>query len=182
MLLYEDDDARLDAAAHHINQGLRKEQFCIYASIHAFEGKSKLSASNLASKVIDYQKNLEKGNLMLLDFKPFYDAASVSDLSRFTQLKNKLESILQSRISNGMCDKIMVYADARTAEPPVAGFAAHSVHAGRLRALSIRHRLARESAKADSARQHAGDPSLADGISNAGGGEPSGHSRLQYLL
>jgi len=112
MLLYEDDDARLDAAAHYINQGLRNEQFCIYASIHAFEGKSKLSASNLASKVIDYQKNLEKGNLMLLDFKPFYDAASVSDLSRFTQLKNKLESILQSRISNGMCDKIMVYADA----------------------------------------------------------------------
>lgn len=112
MLLYEDDDARLNVAAHFINKGLRNHQFCIYASVHAFEAESKLGASSLASRVMDYEKNIKEGNLMLLDFKPFYDAAAVSDLSPFALLKDKLESILKNRISNGMYDKIMVYADA----------------------------------------------------------------------
>jgi CheY-like chemotaxis protein len=49
---------------------------------------------------------------MLLDFKPYYDAAVASNLSPFVLLKRKLEGVLQDRISNGMTDKIMVYADA----------------------------------------------------------------------
>jgi len=112
MLLYENDDARLDSAAHFINEGLRREQFCVYASVHVFEPESKMSASRLASKILCYEENIEGGNLMLLDFKPFYDAAAETDLSPFEVLKNKLESILENRYSNGMKDKIMVYADA----------------------------------------------------------------------
>lgn len=112
MLVYEDDDARLDAAAYFINEGLKNHQFCIYASVHAFEAGSTLGFSSLASKVTDYEKNVEDGTLMLLDFKPFYDAASTSNLSPFLLLKQKLEAILSGLISKGMTDKIMVYADA----------------------------------------------------------------------
>jgi CheY-like chemotaxis protein len=112
MLLYEDDVGRLGAAAYFINEGLKNHQFCIYASVHAFETESMLGASSLASKITDYQKNIEEGNLMLLDFKPFYAAAANSNLSPFILLKDKLESILENRVSNGMNDKILVYADA----------------------------------------------------------------------
>jgi CheY-like chemotaxis protein len=112
MLLYENDDARLDAAAYFIIEGLRRQQFCIYASVHAFEAESTLCASTLASKVFDYEKNIKEGNLMLLDFKPFYEAAAVTDLSPFRILKDKFESVLQNRTSSGINDKIMVYADA----------------------------------------------------------------------
>jgi len=112
MLIYENDDTRLDAAAHFINEGLKNRQFCIYASVYAFDTHSKLGSSNLASKITDYDRNVNEGNLMLLDFKPFYDAAVASNLSPFVLLKRKLEGVLQDRISNGMTDKIMVYADA----------------------------------------------------------------------
>lgn len=112
MLIYENDDARLDAAAYFINEGLKNRQFCIYASVHAFDTDSKLGSSNLASKITDYDQNVNEGNFMLLDFKPFYDAAITSNLYPFVLLKHKLEGILQDRISNGMTDKIMIYADA----------------------------------------------------------------------
>jgi CheY-like chemotaxis protein len=112
MLIYEDDDARLDAASYFINEGLKNDQFCIYASVHAVDTESKLGASSLASKVTDYDRNVKEGNLMFLDFKPFYDSAATSNLSPFILLKDKLEGILQDRISTGMTDKIMVYADA----------------------------------------------------------------------
>ena len=112
MLVYEDDDARLDAATYFINEGLKSHQLCIYASVHVFESESKLGESSLASKITDYDRNIQEGNLMLLDFKPFYDAAATSNLSPFVQLKDKLESILKTRTSNGMTDKIMIYADA----------------------------------------------------------------------
>lgn len=112
MLIYENDDARLDAAAHFINEGLKNHQFCVYASVYAFDTESRLGAPSLASKVTDCDRNVKEGNLMFLDFKSFYHAASTSNLSPFIHLKDKLESILQDRISKGMTDKIMVYADA----------------------------------------------------------------------
>ena len=112
MLIYENDDAKLEAAAHFINEGLENHQFCIYASVHAFDTHSKLGSSSLASKITDYDRNVKEGNLMILDFKPFYDAAVTSNLSPFILLKHKLEDILNDRISKGMTDKIMVYADA----------------------------------------------------------------------
>lgn len=112
MLIYDNDAARLDAAAYFINEGLANHQFCIYASVHAFDTESTLGTSSLASKVTDYDRNVKDGNLMILDFKSFYDAAATSNHSPFIVLKDKLEYILQDRISNGMNDKIMVYADA----------------------------------------------------------------------
>ena len=112
MLIYDNDNARLDAAAHFINEGLRNGQFCIYASVHAFDNESKLGALSLASKITDYDGEVKQGNLMFLDFKPFYEAATTSNLSPFVLLKHKLEGILEDRISKGTTDKIMVYADA----------------------------------------------------------------------
>ena len=112
MLIYENEDVRLDAAAHFINEGLKNHQFCIYASVHAFEPKSKLGISSLSLMITDYDQNVREGNLMLLDFKPFYEAAATSNLSPFVLLKHKLEGILRDQISKGTNDKIMVYADA----------------------------------------------------------------------
>jgi CheY-like chemotaxis protein len=112
MLICQNDKARLDAAAHFINEGLENHQFCIYASVHAFDSESELGPSSLAARVTDYDMNVKDGNLMLLDFKPFYEAATVSNLFPFILLKDKLESILQERVSRGLNDKIMVYADA----------------------------------------------------------------------
>lgn len=112
MLLYEDDNARLDAAVHFINEGLKRGELCIYASVHSFDKINKLGASNLSSRIKEYESNLDEGNLKFIDFRPFYESASASDLSPFLLLKQELESTLQKRIEDGKGDKIMVYADA----------------------------------------------------------------------
>lgn len=112
MLMYDNEDARFDAAVHFINEGLESNYLCIYASVHAFDEESKLSASNLSSMIKEFEDNVKNGNLQFIDFKIFYDSAHESNLSPFVNLKHKLELIVQNRISDGKDDKIIVFADA----------------------------------------------------------------------
>jgi len=112
MLVYQDDKARLSAAAHFINEGLKRGELCIYASVHSFDNTSKLSVSTLSSMIAEFELNVEIGNLKFIDFKPFYESAVLSNLSPFLLLKQQLETTLQERIVDGKSDRIMVYADA----------------------------------------------------------------------
>lgn len=112
MLVYEDENAQLDAAVHFLNEGLKANYLCIYASVYAFDAESKLSVSNLSSKIIDFETNIENGNLQFIDFKGFYDSASESNLSPFVKLQHRLETVLKDRIASGKGDKIIVFADA----------------------------------------------------------------------
>ena len=112
MLIYENDNDCLEAAVHFINEALKSDQLCIYASVHTFDNHSKLSASSLSPQITDIELNTKKGNIQFIDFKSFYESALESDLSPFILFKQKLENTLKDRISNGKGDKIMVYADA----------------------------------------------------------------------
>lgn len=112
MLICEDEDARLDAAAHFINEGLKSDQLCIYASVHAFDNESKLNVSTLSSRITDFKSNSKDGNIQIIDFKPFYDSVTKSNLSPFVLLRQKLESTLRDRTANGKGSKIIVFADA----------------------------------------------------------------------
>ena len=112
MLICENDNERIDAAAHFINEGLKSHQLCIYATVYAFDIESVLSVTSLSRKITDCESHVKNDNLQFIDFKPFYDAAVASNLSPFQLLKQKLESTLRDRIANGKGDKIMIYADA----------------------------------------------------------------------
>ena len=112
MLVCEDENARLDAASHFINKGLGLNQLCIYASVHAFDNDSVLSASNLKSKISNCESQINSGNLQIIDFKPYYESAGESNLSPFEFLKEKLESILGDNDLDTRQNKIMVFADA----------------------------------------------------------------------
>lgn len=112
MLVYEDNKARLDAAAFFINEGIKRGELCIYASVHSFDNTSELSVSNLSTMITDYESNMENENLQFIDFKPFYESAVASNLSPFLLLKEQLEETLHRRATNGKGDKVMVYADA----------------------------------------------------------------------
>lgn len=112
MLVYEDNNARLDAAAFFINEGLKRGELCIYASVHSFDNTSELNVSNLSTMITDYHSNMENDNLQFIDFKPFYESAVASNLSPFLVLKEQLEETLHRRAMNGKGDKIIVYADA----------------------------------------------------------------------
>ena len=109
MLLYRDDAERTGAIASYIRDGLKGNQLCIYASGRSAD---KRHMSSLSSQVPGYGENARKGNLIVIDFHPFYESALQGDLAPFSHLKDRLEKMLQEYTSAGKGDKMLVVADA----------------------------------------------------------------------
>ncbi len=80
MLLYNDYSDRELVSINYINQGLQEKQLCIYASIDAYDTSH---LSKISQKINDYEENLIKRNLIMLNLKPFYDSALTGDLAPF---------------------------------------------------------------------------------------------------
>lgn len=87
ILLYDDHSDLDNAIAEYINQGLRRGQLCVHASIHL---GSMGYIQNFSSKIIDYDENLQKGNLLLVDLVEYYIGAITENLQLFNQLKDDL--------------------------------------------------------------------------------------------
>ena len=83
MLLYSSDAERNNAAASYINNGLKSGHQCIYASINAYDSKSSSNISNLSSNIDNYKENIERGELRIVDFKPYYESALTCRFSSF---------------------------------------------------------------------------------------------------
>jgi len=112
MLLYHSDEERNAAAVDYINEGLKKGHLCVYASVGAYDSTSKWHYSNLSSKIENFEENVKQGNLVIIDFKLFFEAARRGDPTHFNQLKAQLEAMLKQRIAEGRGDKILAFADA----------------------------------------------------------------------
>jgi CheY-like chemotaxis protein len=121
MLLYSSDDERNDAAVNYINKGLKSGYQCIYASINAYDNKSSSNISNLSSNIYNYKENIERDELRIVDFKPYYESALNVDFRPFKKLKKELEETLNLRKSEGKKDAVLVFADA-------ACFLSHNKH------------------------------------------------------
>jgi hypothetical protein len=87
ILLYEDQTDLDSAIAEYINIGLIKGQLCVHASVHL---NNTGYLQNFLSKIIDYEENLEKGNLVLVDLAEFYIDAITENLQSFDKLKDDL--------------------------------------------------------------------------------------------
>ena len=118
MLLYNNQGECDSAAIYSLNEGLKAGQLCIYASV--FNG-DKSHLSRISSKITNYLENIEKGNLVIVDFLPFYESAKASNLAPFKQLKVRIEQLLRKRISEGEGDKVLIFAEA-------AGFLSEQCH------------------------------------------------------
>ena len=112
MLLYSSDDERNNAAVNYINNGLKSGYHCIYASINAYDSKSSSNISNLSSNIDNYKENIERDELRIIDFKPYYKSALNVDFRPFKKLKKELEETLNYRKFEGKKDAILVFADA----------------------------------------------------------------------
>lgn len=75
MLLYETEENRAEAASYWINQGLEEGQLCIYASVYAFDQSHMLGIAKLSAKIKNCQENINKKNLQIINFKPYFESA-----------------------------------------------------------------------------------------------------------
>jgi CheY-like chemotaxis protein len=112
MLLYESNENRNNILIDYINEGLKNDCVCIYASVDIDNSKNMSLIDSLSSRIINYEENIQNENLKFIDCRPYYESALKGDLTLFEELKRKLENVLYKRISEGKKDKILFFADA----------------------------------------------------------------------
>jgi MEDS: MEthanogen/methylotroph, DcmR Sensory domain len=109
ILLYAKQDDLDKAISAYINEGLKRGQTCVHASVSlANEGY----LENFSSQITNYQENIEKGNLIVIDLVPYYVNAMVGNLESFNKLKE--EMIKANRDTNRKDKHIRLTADCAT--------------------------------------------------------------------
>jgi hypothetical protein len=82
MLLYDNNSNRDIASINYINQGLEQKLLCIYASVNTYNTSH---LTKISSQIKDYEENVRKRNLLIVNLKPFYDSALAKDLTPFEE-------------------------------------------------------------------------------------------------
>lgn len=93
-LVYDTEVERHQAVADFLNVGLKKGQLCYYCSVY---NRDEDHLAKLAPLILDYHENIKSGNLVVVDFTPFYIAAMSDDLTPFEQVANIIEQAVKSR-------------------------------------------------------------------------------------
>jgi hypothetical protein len=99
MLLYDGDSDRNLASANCINQGLKEKQLCVYASVDA---RDTYHLQKMSLQVNNYNENINKRNLLVVDLKPFYDSVLAGDLTPFENFKAQLMQELKDGNHKGL--------------------------------------------------------------------------------
>lgn len=93
VLLYNDTKSRDDYLINYINQGLNKNELCIYASV----GLRDKDTLKFVKRIVDYEKNISENNLILVDLAPFYIAALTYDFRVFKETANEFSEKIKNR-------------------------------------------------------------------------------------
>ena len=98
MLLYSNDDEDEDkAAAKYVNEGLRRGYLTVYLPINTHDTSD---LSKIMSEIVDYKENVNRGNLLTLDIRSFYNFALAGNMQPFDELKTMVEEAIKERIAS----------------------------------------------------------------------------------
>jgi len=98
MLLYSNDDEDEDkAAAKYVNEGLRRGYLTVYLPINTPDTSD---LSKIMSEIVDYKENVNRGNLLTLDIRSFYNFALAGNMQPFDELKTMVEEAIKERIAS----------------------------------------------------------------------------------
>jgi hypothetical protein len=107
MLLYsnDSDDDEDKAAAEYVNEGLRRGYLTVYLpiNVHNISHQSKI-----VSEIMDYEENVNRGNLLTLDIRSFYNFALAGNMEPFDELKTMVEEAIKERIASKSNDEIIL--------------------------------------------------------------------------
>jgi hypothetical protein len=107
MLLYsnDSDDDEDKAAAEYVNEGLRRGYLTVYLpiNVHNIPHESKI-----VSEIMDYEENVNRGNLLTLDIRSFYNFALAGNMQPFDELKTMVEEAIKERIASKSNDEIIL--------------------------------------------------------------------------
>ncbi len=96
ILLYENLLDLDTAIANHINEGLKRGQICILASVHIID---KGYIENISSRITDFEQNVKEGNLLFINLIEHYIDVMKGNLEPFDRLKEEL--IYKAKMDQG---------------------------------------------------------------------------------
>jgi hypothetical protein len=106
MLLYSNDgDDEDKAATKYVNEGLRRGYLTVYLpiNIHNISHQSKI-----ISEIVNYKENVNRGNLLTLDIRSFYNFALAGNMEPFDELKTLVEEAINERVASKSNDEIIL--------------------------------------------------------------------------
>jgi hypothetical protein len=93
LLLYSGDEDK--ASKKYVNEALRRGHLTIYSPVN------NKSNSKIGSEIINYEDNVNRGNLLTLDIRSFYNLLLAGNTEPFEELKILLEEAIKERIASG---------------------------------------------------------------------------------
>ena len=97
MLLHSGDED--NAATKYVNEALKKGYLTVYLPVNGDNNNDASHASEMtSSESIAYEENVNRGNLLTLDTRTFYDNALAGNLEPFEELKVLIEEAIEERI------------------------------------------------------------------------------------
>jgi hypothetical protein len=105
MLLYSNGDST--SSAKCVRDALDKGQLTVYVPVIGDNNNNNTShISGIPSEIVDYPDNVNDGNLLTLDTRPFYNLALAGNVEPFEELKILIEEAINERIASGKSDKV----------------------------------------------------------------------------
>src|SRR5918995_110743 len=95
MLLYSNDEDK--ATAKYVNEALRRGCLTVYVLVDTDDNASHMS--KMASGIVNYEDDVNRGNLLTLDIRSFYNFALAGNMEPFEDLKIMLEEAIKERIA-----------------------------------------------------------------------------------
>ncbi len=119
MLLYRGD--KEDAVTKYVNESLSRGYLTVYLPVNGANNNNNNKTSHLSkialSESIDYEENVNRGNLLTIDMRTFYNFALAGDLQPFEELKVLIEEAIEERIaSKGNEEELIVVVAGVAAE------------------------------------------------------------------
>jgi hypothetical protein len=104
MLLFSNDD---DAYTKYVNEGLSRGCLTVYLPLYTHNNALAMPEP-AARDLVDYEENVNRGNILTLDIRSFYNFALAGNMEPFEELKIMLEEAIKERITSKSNDEIVL--------------------------------------------------------------------------
>lgn len=102
LLLYSPDDDT--SPTKYVNEALRRGQLVVYVPVSTSDNVSDIS--EITPEITNYEDNVNRGNLLTIDIRSFYNLVLAGNMQPFEELKILLEEAIRERIASGKNDEI----------------------------------------------------------------------------
>ena len=105
LVLFSSED-NSKATTKYVNEALRRGQLTVYAPVNTDNNNNASHTSKVESEIIKYEDNVNRGNLLTLDIRSFYNFLLSGDQQPFEELRVLLEEAIRERIASDKNDEI----------------------------------------------------------------------------